>query len=323
MAGNLPPSHGFAHTGRAMRPFRFGLTTSHAASGEEWASRARRAEALGYDVLVVTDHLSGQLSPVPAMAAAAAATTRMRIGSYVFANDFRHPLLLAREAATLDVLSGGRLEFGIGAGWRVSDYTQLGVAYDPPARRIDRLEEAVAIIRRLFAGETVTHVGQAYAIHRARLAPAPVQRPIPLMLGGGGPRLLRIAARHADIVNFIPQFNAAGRPILSQVTEGALVEKVAVVRTAAGPRFADLELSLFLGAAGMVGSGSGALPSLAAAGMTALGQVVRSPYVLFGTRRGMGELLERRRERLGISSYVIPGPALEAMAPLVEDLSGR
>jgi probable F420-dependent oxidoreductase len=306
-----------------MRPFRFGLTTSYAASGDEWADRVRRAEALGYDVLLVTDHLTGQLAPVPAMAAAAAATSRMRIGSYVFANDFRHPLLLAREAATLDVLSGGRLEFGIGAGWRVSDYTQLGVAYDPPARRIDRMEEAVEVIRRLFAGETVTHVGQAYAIHRARLAPAPVQRPIPVMVGGGGPRLLRIAARHADIVNFIPQFNAAGRPILRQVTEGALVEKVAAVRTAAGPRFGELELSLFLGAAGMVGSGSGALPSLAAAGMTALGQVVRSPYVLFGTRRGLGELLERRRDQLGISAYVIPGPAMEAMAPLVEDLAGR
>jgi probable F420-dependent oxidoreductase len=306
-----------------MRPFRFGVTTSSAPSGDAWFERARRAETLGYEVLLVTDHLSGQFSPVPALAAAAAATSRIRIGSYVFANDFRHPLLLAREAATLDVLAGGRLEFGIGAGWRVSDYTQLGVAYDPAGRRIDRLEEALAIIRRLFAGETVTHTGRAYTIRQARLSPTPVQRPIPIMIGGGGPRLLGIAGREADIVNFIPQFNAAGRPILRQAPEGALVEKVAAVRRAAGARFDGIELSLFLGLAGMVGNGTPLLPSVAAAGMTALGSVVRSPYVLFGTRRGLRDLLERRRERLGISGYVIPGDGMESLAPLVEDLGGR
>ena len=302
---------------------RHGLTAGWARSGDEWLALARRAEELGYDILLVPDHLTGQLSPVAAMAAAAAVTTRLRIGSYVFANDFRHPLLLAREAATLDVLSGGRFEFGLGAGWRVADYTQLGVAYDPAGRRIDRLEEALAIIRRLFAGETVTHTGRAYTIRHARLSPTPVQRPIPIMIGGGGPRLLRIAGREADIVNFIPQFNAAGRPILRQATEGALVEKVAAVRRAAGARFDGIELSLFLGLAGMVGDGTPLLPSVAAAGMTALGSVVRSPYVLFGTRRGLRDLLERRRERLGISGYVIPGDAMESLAPLVEDLGGR
>jgi probable F420-dependent oxidoreductase len=306
-----------------MRAFRFGLTTSSAASGAAWLARARRAEDLGYEALLVPDHLGSQLSPVPALAAAAAATTRIRIGSYVFANDFRHPLLLAREAATLDVLSDGRLEFGIGAGWRVSDYTQLGVPYDLPGRRIDRLEEALGIIRRLFAGETVTHAGAAYAVRGARLHPTPVQRPIPIMLGGGGPRVLRLAGRTADIVNFIPQFTAAGRPTLRQVTEGALDEKVAAVRDAAGARFDTIELGLFLGAAGMVGAGTPLLPSFAAAGMTALGTLVRSPYVLYGTRRGLRELLERRRERLGISAYVIPGPAMESLAPRVEDLAGR
>lgn len=306
-----------------MRPFRFGVTTSSAPSGEAWFARARRAEELGYDVLLVPDHLSGQFSPVPALAAAAAAARRIRIGSYVFANDFRHPLLLAREAATLDVLSGGRLEFGMGAGWRVSDYSQLGVAYDAAGRRIDRLVEALAIIRRLFAGETVTHGGRAYTIRQARLSPTPVQRPIPVMIGGGGPRLLGIAGREADIVNFIPQFNAAGRPILRQATEGALVEKVATVRRAAGARFDAIELSLFLGAAGMAGGGTPLLPSVAAAGMTALSSLIRSPYVLFGTRNGLRDLLERRRERLGISAYVIPGNAMESLAPLVEDLAGR
>lgn len=307
-----------------MRPFRFGLTAGWVASGDAWRVMAQRAESLGYDVLLVPDHLTSQLSPVPALAAAAAVTSHLRIGSYVFANDFRHPLLLAREAATLDALSGGRLEFGIGAGWRVRDYTQLGIPYDPAGRRIDRMEEAVTIIKRLLAGETVTHTGGHYHVRRAHVAPRPVQQPRPpIMLGGGGPRMLRIAAREADIVGFVPQFNAAGRPIVGQATEGALVDKVALVRTAAGERFEGLELNVFVALAGMVGSGTGVLPSAAAAGLAAAGGLVRSPYVLHGTRARLGELLQRRRERLGISYYSIPQPAMESMAPLVEDLAGR
>ncbi|HEY7738313.1 MAG TPA: TIGR03621 family F420-dependent LLM class oxidoreductase [Candidatus Limnocylindria bacterium] len=306
-----------------MRPFRFGVTSSVADRGDAYLDRARRAETLGYAVLLVTDHLTRQLSPIPALAGAAAVTTSLRIGSYVFANDFRHPLLLAREAATVDVLSGGRLEFGLGAGWRVSDYTQLGVPYDPPGQRIDRMQEALGIIQRLFAGETVTHVGAAYRVHGARLSPAPVQAPIPVMLGGGGPRLLGIAAERADIISFIPQFSPSGRPIIRQATESALADKVATVRAAAGERFDRIELSVFLGAAGMVGSGTSVPASVVAGGMATAAGLADSPYVLAGTRARLRDVLERRRERLGISYYVIPGPAMEAMAPLVEDLAGR
>jgi probable F420-dependent oxidoreductase len=306
-----------------MHAFRFGLTTGWVDTGEEWLAMARRAEELGYDVLLVPDHLTHLLSPMPALAAAAAVTTRLRLGSYVFANDFRHPLVLAREAATLDAVSGGRLEFGIGAGWRVSDYRQLGVEYDPAGRRIDRLAEAVGIIKRLFAGETVTHDGPHYRLGRARLFPRPVQRPLPIMLGGGGHRMLRLAAREADIVSFIPQFNAAGRPILRQATERALVDKVATVRDAAGGRFDQLELNVFIAAAGMVGSGNSLGASVVAGGLAALGAPVSSPYVLHGTRARLREILERRRALLGISFYAIPQPAIESMAPLVEDLSGR
>jgi len=307
-----------------MHPFRFGLTAGWVGTGEAWLAVARRAEALGYSVLLVPDHLTRQLSPVPALAAAAAVTTRLRIGSYVFANDYRHPLLLAREAATLDAVSGGRLEFGIGAGWRVSDYRQLGVAYDPAGRRIDRLAEALGIIKRLFAGETVTHDGPHYQVRHARLSPQLVQQPRPpIMLGGGGPRMLRLAAREADIVSFVPQFNAAGRPIVRQATERALVEKVATVRTAAGDRFDWLELNVFVAAAGMVGSGSSGAASVLAGGMAAAVGLVGSPYALHGTRSRLREILERRRERLGISYYAIPQPAMESMAPLVEDLTGR
>lgn len=307
-----------------MRPFRFGLTTGWVASGESWLAIARRAEELGYDVLLVPDHLTHLLSPVPALAAAAAVTTRMRVGAYVFANDFRHPLVLAREAATLDAVSGGRFEFGIGAGWRVADYRQLGVAYDAAGRRIDRLAEALGIVKRLLAGETVTHDGPHYRIGRARIFPSPVQKPRPpIMLGGGGPRMLRLAAREADIVSFVPQFNAAGRPMLGQATEGALVDRVAMVRAAAGGRFDQLELNVFIAAAGMVGSGNSLAGSVAAGVLAALAAPVSSPYVLHGTRARLREILERRRERLGISYYGIPQPAMESMAPLVEDLAGR
>jgi probable F420-dependent oxidoreductase len=306
-----------------MRPFRFGVISSVADRGDAYLERARRAETLGYGVLLVTDHLTRQLSPIPALAAAAAVTSQLRVGSYVFANDFRHPLVLAREAATVDVLSRGRLEFGLGAGWRVNDYTQLGIPYDPPGRRIDRMEEALDVIQRLFAGGQMTHHGPSYRLDRARLSPEPVQHPIPIMLGGGGPRLLRIAAERADIISFIPQFSASGRPIFRQATESALAEKVATVREAAGSRFAAIELSVFLGAAGMVGSGESLAGSLAAGGMAVAAGLVDSPYLLAGTRARLREVLERRRERLGISYYVIPGPAMEAKAPLVEDLAGR
>ena len=191
-----------------MHPFRFAIRAIGPRSAEGWIAQARRAEELGYSALLMPDHLIEQLSPVPALAAAAAGTTRLRIGVHVFANDYRDPVMLAREAATLDALSNGRLEFGIGAGWMASDYKQLGIPYDEPKVRVDRLVEAVAIIKRLFAGETVDHEGAHYRIHGARIGIAPVQKPRPpIVIGGGGPRMLKIAAREADIVSFIPQLS--------------------------------------------------------------------------------------------------------------------
>jgi probable F420-dependent oxidoreductase len=306
-----------------VRPFRFAVYAFTAPSGEAWAAFARRAEELGYDTLLVPDHLSGQLSPIAALSAAAAVTSRLRIGPYVFANDFRHPLVMAREAATLDVLSGGRLELGLGAGWRRSDYRQLGYAYAEPGRRVDRLVEALGIVKRLLAGETVTHDGPHYRLERARIAPMPVQRPVPLHIGAGGPRMLRIAAREADIVGLIPQFTRGGLPRVTDATEGALARKVALLRLAAGDRFSALELSVYCADAGMVGGGHSALGSVASALKRALVAPIGSPYLLYGTLGALRDRLERRREALGISHYAIPHHALESMAPLVEALAGR
>lgn len=307
-----------------MHPFRFAVTASNARDAAAWTTLARRAEELGYSSLLVPDHLGSQLSPIAAMAVAAAVTSRLRIGGFVFANDFRHPLVLAREAATLDLLSGGRLELGLGAGWRTADYRQLGLSYDAPGRRIDRLVEATGLVKRLLAGETVTHDGPHYRLGAARVWPRPVQLPHPpILMGGGGPRMLRLAARQADIVGFIPQFSTRGRPILTDVTEAALARKVAIVRQAAGDRFDRLELNLFIADAGMVGSGQPAPRSALAAAKAATVGLVGSPYLLYGTLPALRDRLERRRERTGISYYAIRQGSMDEMAPLVEALAGR
>jgi len=306
-----------------VQPFRFAVHSAHARDGEAWLAQARRAEELGYETLYVPDHLGGQLSPIAALAAAAAVTQRLRIGPYVFANDFRHPLVMAREAATIDILSGGRLELGLGAGWRPSDYRQLGYRYDRPGVRIDRLVEALGIVKRLLAGETVTHHGDHYQLDSAGIGLRPVQRPVPIQIGAGGPRMLRLAAREADIVGLIPQFTPGGRPTVSDATEGALARKVELVREAAGERFAKLELSIFVADAGMAGSGRSLPASVAALGKAAATSLIGSPYVLYGRIGRLRDLLERRRTALGIASYAIPGSAMEAMAPLVEQLAGR
>ena len=308
-----------------MHPFRFAVHTGGGELLDDWAGFARRAESLGYAALYVTDHLGRGLSPIAAMAAASAATSTIRIGSYVFANDFRHPLILAREAATIDRLSAGRLELGLGAGWMRSDYRQLGMPYDRPGLRIDRLQESFRLIRRLLIGEEVTHAGRFYRLDRARAWPAPIQRPHPpIMLAGGGPRLLRFAAREAQIIGFAPQMTVTGRPMLRLATESALASRVELVRAAAGTRFDDLELNVFVADAGIIGSGQALGASAAAlaksAGPAAIGG---SPYLLYGTVAQLRDAMLRRRERSAVSSYGIPARAMEAFAPLVAELAGR
>jgi len=200
----------------SQRPFRFGVQTFSAESGAEWRDRARRAESLGYSVLHLADHFLGpgpalestnhplqELAAVPAMMAAAAATETLRIGCRVFCNDYRHPVMLAKEAATIDRLSDGRLELGMGAGWLEAEYEAAGFQFDAPGRRIDRLEESITLIKALMSGEPVEHDGDHYEAKGFTGAPLPVQKPHPpLMIGGGGRRVLGLAAREADIVSF-------------------------------------------------------------------------------------------------------------------------
>ena len=309
-----------------MHLFRFGVTASQTPPGKAWTDLARRAEELGYDTFVMQDHLGRQLSPLGGLAAAAAVTSRIRIGAFVFANDYRHPLLLARETATLDRISNGRVELGIGAGWNTSDYRQLGMAYERPGLRIERMQESVIVMRRLFAGERVTHAGRHYHLDGARLAPRPVQSRIPILIGGGGPRMLRIAAREADIVGLLTQFDSHGRPIASQGTEAQTAHKVAIIREAAGSReaFERLELNVLVASAGLIGSGSSPFGSVASAIKAVAPRVVGgTPYLLHGTLGQVRETLLRRRERLGISYYIWSARAVETMAPVVEALADR
>ncbi|MDE3111446.1 MAG: TIGR03621 family F420-dependent LLM class oxidoreductase [Chloroflexota bacterium] len=306
-----------------MHPLRFAVRSTGGRSADSWTGRARRAEELGYSALLMPDHLISGLSPVPAIAAAAAATTKLRVGVHVFDNDYRNPVLFAREMATIDVLSRGRLELGIGAGWMRSDYRQLGMTYDPPKVRVDRLVEAITILKRLFAGETVDHQGRHYRLHGARLSPAPVQKPHPpLVVGGGGPRMMRIAAREADIVSFIPRMSPQGRPTLREGTTDATAAKVARLKQAAGPRFERLELSAWVAHVN-VADGRAPFTAIAAGLEGVVARLIGTPYLLAGSRREIREQILRYRDRLGLTYWTIPAEGMDAFAPIVEALAGR
>lgn len=307
------------------RRFRFGAQISFAASGPEWVAKARRVEDLGYSTLCVPDHFDDQLAPFPALVAAAAATSTLRVATLVIDNDYRHPLVLAKEAATVDVLSGGRLELGMGAGWMSSDYEQSGLVRDPPRVRIDRLEEGVAVVKGLLAGGRFSFAGRYYTVTAHPGTPRPVQRPRPpILVGGGGRRILSLAGREADIVsvNFDLRSGSVGPQVSSTATAEATVEKVRWVREAAGDRFGDVELSYTAyltmvtddreAVAGGLGVGFG---------LTAP-QVLAMPNFAIGTVPQIADELERRRDELGFSYVVVGGECYEAMAPVVARLAG-
>src|SRR3954454_18343105 len=188
------------------RKFRFGVQLMNAKDGTDWAEQARRAEALGYSTLFLPDHFGDQLAPLPAMMAAADATMTLRVGALVHDNDYKHPVVLAKEVATVDLLSGGRVEFGIGAGWMTTDYEQSGIPKDRDGVRIAKMVEALDIYRGLWAPGPFSFKGEHYTIDGLDGPPKPVQQPHPpILIGGGGPKVLRIAAQHADIVGINPK----------------------------------------------------------------------------------------------------------------------
>src|SRR5262245_37943305 len=298
---------------------RFGVSTSTAHSRREWQARAREYEALGFETLVVADHLGGVLSPMTALLSAADATERLRIGTFVLNNDFWPPLLLAREAVTLDLLSGGRLELGLGAGHAKDEYEAAGLRYDPPATRVARLAETVPLLRRLLAGETVDHDGPHVALHQAHVGLTAAQSRIPLLVGGNGDRLLAVGAIHADIVGFVGFTSGTERrhTDLSHFTWSGLEERIGHVRRAAGGRADDLELNVLVQ---MVRSGQRAAlaDDVAAAFNQTADLVLDSPFVMLGDALAMVDHLERLRA-LGVT-YVVAFADRGAadLAPVIE-----
>jgi probable F420-dependent oxidoreductase len=311
-----------------MTPFRFGVNVRTAASRAEWADKARKVEALGYAVLLVPDHLAELLAPFPALAAAAAATTRLRVGTAVLNNDFRHPALLAREAATLDVLSDGRLELGLGAGHMQSEYEQAGLAFDPGATRVERLGEAVVILKRLLEGESVTFAGRHYRVTEHSIHPRPVQRPRPpVFIGGNAPRLLTLAAREADIVGLTGiAFRHGGKePDVSDFRAAVVDERVRLVRETAAERFDRLELTALVQRVVVTDDRRKAAEELATGRWARLtpDEILASPYALVGTVDQMVDDLRARRERWSISYVMTHEPFMDALAPVVARLAGR
>jgi len=310
-----------------VRPFRFGINVRTAGSAAEWADKARKVERLGYSVLLVPDHLAELLAPFPALAAAAAATTRLRVGTGVLNNDLRHPLLTAREAATLDVLSDGRLELGIGAGHMQSEYAQMGLAFDAGATRVERLAEAVVIVKRLLEGEAVSFAGRHYRVTAHTLHPRPIQRPRPpLFIGGNAPRLLAVAAREADIVGLtgIAFRRGGAQPDVSDFRAAAVDERVRLLRETAAGRFEQLELNALVQRVIVTDDRHKAAQELTARWphLTA-DDLLASPYVLLGTVDQLVDNLRARRDRWGISYVMTHEPFMDALAPVVARLAGR
>ena len=305
------------------RAFRFGVTVPAVAAGSAWAERARRVEQLGYSILQMPDHFREQLAPVPALTAAALATTRLRVGSLVFSNDFRHPVVLAKEAATLDVLSGGRFELGLGSGWLREEYDQAGTPFDAPGTRIERMAEAVTVVKGLLTGEPVHFTGRHYTIAGLRGTPTPIQRPHPpLVIGGGGERLLSLAAREASIVSLVPRARRDGGGLdRGDFGEVAFRQKIAWVRAAAGDRLAALELHTLIQAVVVTDRRAIAAEQLATRFKIGPELVLESPYVLCGTVEEICETLRRRRQTHGISYVTVFDRDLEVFAPVVERLT--
>jgi probable F420-dependent oxidoreductase len=307
------------------RKFRFAIQTSNAASGDAWRDKARKIEDLGFSTLFIPDHFTDQLGPIVALTSAAEATTSLRVGALVFDNDYRHPVVFAKELATLDLMSNGRLEFGIGAGWMQTDYDAAGMPYDRPGVRITRLEEGLAIMKAAFGDSPVDFAGKHYTITNYNGLPKPVQKPYPpILLGGGGKRVLSLAAREADIVgvNFNLAQGAVNQEVMATGDATATEEKIRWIRDAAGSRFDDLELNVTVfvsvvtddrdGMAKRISGGFGMPPE----------EVLGSPHALIGSVDQIIETLHERREKFGFSYIAFSGDVFEQMAPVVKKLAG-
>jgi probable F420-dependent oxidoreductase len=316
-----------------LRPFRFGVICEQMQSAEEWIMKAQKAEDYGYATFLIRDHFireafGDQLAPMIALMAAASVTGTLRVGSLVLDNDYRHPVMLAKEAATLDLLSNGRFELGIGAGWLRSEYEQAGMAFEPEGVRVNRLEEGIHVLKGLFADKPLSFAGNYYTVTNLSGFPKPVQRPQPpILVGAGSKRMLALAGREADIVGILPKALPEGA-ISEEITERlpeTIAQKVEWVRQAAGERFDELELNMMITPIFSERRRERAEEVARERGWSgiAVEDVLEMPSVFIGTPDQMVEDLLRRREQYGFSYYVVSDANMEAFAPVVASIAGE
>jgi probable F420-dependent oxidoreductase len=306
-----------------VRPFRFGIQCRGPADRDGWRDLARRVEDLGWSTLTIADHFDDALAPTPALMAAADATHSLRVGTMVYANDYRHPVVLAKEAATLDVLTGGRFELGIGAGWMTDDYARAGLTLDRAGVRIDRLAESLAVLRGLWSDEPCTFEGEHYRVDGLDGHPKPrTPGGPPVVIGGGGPRVLRLAGALADVVGI--NVNLAAGVIDARAfpngTPEATDEKVGWVRDGAAGR--DLELQVRVHLATVTDDRDGLVDQLAPGFGLTPDQARATPHALIGDVSQICDQLVERRERWGISYLGLSADQLEPFAPVIARLAG-
>ena len=308
-----------------MAAFRFAMQASRAASPVAWKELARKTEDLGYSTLYVPDHLDDQWAPMLALAVAAEATTTLRVGTLVLDNDFRHPVVLAKEAATLDVVTDGRFEFGLGAGWANADYEMSGIAMDAPGVRVARLGESLEIMRAMWSEGSATFAGEHYRVTGALGTPAPVTPGgPPLVIGGGSRRVLELAGRVASVVSIVPSLAAGfiGAETAAQAVAEKYADRVRWVRHAAGDRAGELELQCWTVAVSVVPNAAEVVESLAPAFGLTPDQLRAAPVALIGTTGEIVETLRKRREEYGFSYIVVHEGEMDALAPVIAELAG-
>ncbi|HEY2272235.1 MAG TPA: TIGR03621 family F420-dependent LLM class oxidoreductase [Jatrophihabitantaceae bacterium] len=312
-----------------MRPFSFLADVCEVVTGPELAERARRAEQMGYSTVILPDHLLGQLSPVAALSTVAAVTSTLRLSAFVLNNDLRHPAVLAQDLASIDVLSGGRLDVAIGAGWNKPEYDAIGLRFDPTPVRQARLAESITVLKGLFSGEPFSFAGEHYTITDYAAKPLPVQRPHPpFFIGGGGRRTLTLAGREADIVGLAPRIGPNRKLDVASITLAGTREKIDWVRAAAGDRFDSIEFNTYPSGwpvkvtDDLHGEARRVIDELRSRTGYELTEqeVVDSPHMFIGSIDRLVEKFQQLREELGISSVLLGD--LDELAPVLERLAG-
>jgi probable F420-dependent oxidoreductase len=307
------------------RPMRFATQSGAAPSGQEWIDRAKRLEALGYDTLAMPDHMiGGAWAAMPALAVAATVTQKLRVGTLVIDNDFRNPTVFARECATVDMLTNGRFELGIGAGWLDRDYQSTGIPFDRGRVRVARLAEAVMLMKRLFTEEQVTFTGDHYTVEKAECRPKPVQQPYPpFLIAGGGPEILALAGREANIVAIVPAgITGSGKIPPENFTLERMREQIGLVRAAAGARFGQIELSMFLDCT-LSDDREKSIAELAQKGKVEPEVVRISAYRGIGTLKDIRDHIVHVRDAIGVTYFCLRGPDVESLGPIVSELTGK